>query len=490
MNIIPLFIAIPLAAAFFIPMVSRRWRSVPDTLGNLVTFSLLVLSLAVIGENGIYAMGGWLPPLGINLVLDGLSILMLIIVSLVAFSSTLFSISYMELYTSKLRYYSLFLLMVAGMNGVILAGDIFNMYVFLEIAAIASYALVGFGCEHEELEASFKYLVLGSVASTFILFAIAIIYGLVGSLNMAQIGKLIGERGMNSALYFSLGLFIAGFGLKAALVPFHAWLPDAHPSAPAPISAMLSGVLIKALGIYTMIRILFNVFGFSSTISSIMIALGLLSMIMGGLLALGQWDYKRLLAWSSISQIGYVMIGVGLGTPLGILGGLFHLINHATFKSLLFFTAGAIEYNTGTRQLKEMGGLREKMPVTGTSAFIASLSISGIPPFNGFWSKLIIVIACIEAGRYGLAISAIVVSIITLAYYMKVQKHAFFDRIKEKWTQLKEVPLSMCIPMVLLSFLCLVMGLLLIPSIRNLVLNPAVDVLTEGTGYTTKVLGR
>ena len=490
MHIIPLFVAIPLASAFFIPMVSRRWRNFPDIFGNLTTFILFILSLTLIGSSGLYFMGGWRPPWGIALVLDGLSVLMLIIVNLVAFASTLFSISYMELYTSKLRYYSLFILMIAGMNGVILTGDLFNLYVFLEIAAIASYALVGFGCEHEELEAAFKYLVLGSVASTFILFGVALIYGSLGSLNMAHVAKMISEKGMNNLLYFALGLFVAGFGLKAALVPFHAWLPDAHPSAPAPISAMLSGVLIKALGVYAMIRILFNVFGFNSVISSIMIVLGLFSMVMGGLLALGQWDYKRLLAWSSISQIGYVMIGIGLGTPLGILGGLFHLINHATFKSLLFFTAGAIEYNTGTRQLKEMGGLKEKMPVTGTSAFIASLSISGIPPFNGFWSKLIIVIACIEAGRYGLAISAIVISIITLAYYMKVQKYAFFDRIKEKWTQLREVPLTMCIPMVLLSFLCLVMGLLLIPSIRNVVLDPAIDALTEGTRYSIKVLGK
>ena len=364
------------------------------------------------------------------------------------------------------------------------------MYVFLEIAAIASYALVGFGCEHEELEASFKYLVLGSVASTFILFAIAIIYGLVGSLNMAHIGKVIGERGMNNALYFSLGLFIAGFGLKAALVPFHAWLPDAHPSAPAPISAMLSGVLIKALGVYTLVRVLFSIFGFTPTISSILIALGLLSMVMGGLLALGQGDYKRLLAWSSISQIGYVMIGIGLGTPLGILGGLFHLINHATFKSLLFLTAGAIEYNTGTRRLEEMGGLKERMPVTGVSALIASLSISGIPPFGGFWSKLIIIVACLQANRYGLALLAIIISIITLAYYLKVQKYAFFDRLKEKWAHLVEVPFFMCMPMILLSLLCVVIGLLLIPSVSDLVLKPAVDTVIEGTkNYAIKVLG-
>ncbi len=490
MNIIPLFVAIPLASAFFIPMVSRKWRKCPDIIGNMATFSLLVLSVSVIGTRGIYTMGGWPPPLGITLVLDGISVLMLIIVNLMAFASTLFSVSYMELYTSKLRYYSLFLLMVAGMNGVILTGDIFNMYVFLEIAAIASYALVGFGCENEELEAAFKYLVLGSIASTFILFAVAIIYGTFGSLNMAHIGRYIGERGMNSALYFSLGLFIAGFGLKAALVPFHAWLPDAHPSAPAPISAMLSGVLIKALGIYAMVRVLFNMFGITPLISQVILTLGTLSMIVGVLLALGQWDYKRLLAYHSISQIGYVMLGIGLGTPLGILGGLFHLFNHSIFKSLLFLTAGSVEYNTGTRDLREMGGLRYNMPITSSSSLVASLSIAGIPPFNGFWSKLIIIFACVQEGRYGLAVWAVIVSILTLASFLKVQKYGFFDRLKDRWAELKEVPFSMCAPMIFLSLLCIFTGLLLIPSISNMFLRPAVDSLIEGARYTIRVLGK
>ena len=490
MAIVPLFVAVPLAAAFFIPMVSRSFRWFPDFLGNLTSFALLVMSLSAIGKADVYRMGGWPPPIGINLVLDGLSGLMLIVISLVSLMATLFSVRYMEQYTSKLRYYSLFLLMVAGMNGVVLSGDMFNIFVFIEIASIASYALVGFGCEREELEASFKYLVLGSVASTLILFAVAVIYGSLGSLNMAHISRLIAAQGMNKALYFSLALLVMGFSLKAALVPFHAWLPDAHPSAPAPISAMLSGVLIKAIGVYALIRIVFNVFGLSPLLSQILMVLGTFSMIIGVVLAIGQWDFKRLLAYHSISQIGYVVLSIGMGTPLGILGGLLHLMNHAVFKSLLFLNAGSVEYTTGTRQLEEMGGLREKMPVTGGTSLIASMSIAGVPPFNGFWSKLIIILACVQARHYGYALCAVVVSLITLASFLKIQKFGFFGELRQRWAEVKEVPALMCIPMVLRAILCLGMGLLLLPGPRAEILQPAVQALTLGTKYASLILGR
>ncbi|MHC4361142.1 MAG: complex I subunit 5 family protein, partial [Planctomycetota bacterium] len=313
---LPLFIAVPLVTAFLLPIFGsfrKQGKAVATGLANLATVALLVMAIVSIGLTGTYEMGRWPIPLGINLVFDGLSALMLLVISVVSAAAMLFSVRYMEQYTAKPKYLTLFLLMVAGMNGVVLSGDIFNLFVFLEIASIASYALVGFGCESEELEASFKYMVLGSIASIFVLFGVALVYGNTGSLNMAYISKAIQTSGLNPGLTFSLGLFITGFGLKAALVPFHAWLPDAHPSAPAPISAMLSGVLIKALGIYALARLLFNVFGITVPMSWILIVLGILSMICGAFLAMGQWDLKRLLAYSSISQIGYVILGIGLG---------------------------------------------------------------------------------------------------------------------------------------------------------------------------------
>ncbi len=498
---LPLFVAVPLVAAFVLPALGKGLRSAATFLANLTMISLLLLAVISLGDARVYQVGGWSIPLGINMVLDGFSSLLLLAITAVGAAAMLFSTRYMEQYTAKPKYLTLFLLMVAGMNGVVLSGDIFNLYVFLEIASIASYALVGFGGEHEELEASFKYMVLGSIASAFILFGVALVYGNTGSLNMAYISRAIQEDGMNAGLAFALSLFIAGFGLKAALVPFHAWLPDAHPSAPAPISAMLSGVLIKALGVYALSRLIFNVFGVSIPIGWVLIALGVLSMVIGVFLAVGQWDFKRLLAYHSISQMGYVVLGIGIGAlilarqgnplwaSLAILGGLFHLVNHAIFKSLLFLTSGSVEMATGTRELKQMGGLVERMPYTRATCLVASASIAGVPPFNGFWSKLILVIAAIQAGFFGLAAVTVLVSLVTLLSFLKVQRYVFLGELPENLQNTQENKGSMLVAMAVLALLCLLMGLLvLVPALRGAVLQPAVDVLVKGFDYSTHLI--
>ncbi len=498
---LPVFVAIPLATAFLLPIFGKKGKGPATLLANLATLSLLILAVASVGKSDAYEIGKWSIPLGINMVLDGLSSLLLLAISVVSTAAMLFSARYMEQYTAKAKYLSLFMLMVAGMNGVVLSGDIFNLFVFLEIASIASYALVGFGCEHEELEAAFKYMVLGSIGSIFVLFAVALVYGNTGSLNMAYISKAIASSGLNAGLAFALGLFIAGFGLKAALVPFHAWLPDAHPSAPAPISAMLSGVIIKALGVYALARVVFNVFGVSIQIGWVLIVLGLLSMLVGAFLAIGQWDIKRLMAYSSISQLGYVVLGIGLGgliiakgdnlawASLAILGGLFHLVNHAVYKSLLFLTSGSVQMATGTREMREMGGLAEKMPVTRAACLVASASIAGVPPFSGFWSKLILVIAAVQAHFYWVAAVIVFVSLCTLIMYLKVQRYVFLGELPENLQQTKENKGSMLVAMVFLALLCVFMGLLVImPSLRASILEPAAKVLTDGLLYSVNVI--
>ncbi|MHC4888382.1 MAG: complex I subunit 5 family protein [Planctomycetota bacterium] len=482
---LPVFIVVPLVTAFLLPIFSglgRKGKVVATVLANLVTVSLLVMAVASIGQSRVYEVGKWSIPLGINLVLDGLSSLLLLAISVVSTAAMLFSTRYMEQYTAKAKFLCLFLLMVAGMNGVVLSGDIFNLFVFLEIASIASYALVGFGCEHEELEASFKYMVLGSIGSIFVLFAVALVYGNTGSLNMAYISKAIQGSGLNAGLSFAMALFVVGFGLKAALVPFHAWLPDAHPSAPAPISAMLSGILIKTLGIYALARVVFNVFGVSVSMGWLLVVLGLLSMIAGAFLAIGQGDFKRLLAYSSISQIGYVVLGIGLGglilardgnvawASLAILGGLFHLVNHAVYKSL------------------QMGGLAEKLPFTRATCTVASASIVGIPPFSGFWSKLILVIAAVQAAFFWVAAIIVFVSLCTLIMYLKVQRYVFLGELPENLEQIEEYKGSMAIAMVFLALLCVLMGLLLVPALKDSILEPAAKVLTDGISYSANVI--
>jgi multicomponent Na+:H+ antiporter subunit D len=245
---------------------------------------------------------------------------------------------------------------------------------------------------------------------------------------------------------------------------------------------MLSGVLIKTLGVYSLVRIIFNVMGITNEYLTVFMFLGALSMLVAVILALSQWDLKRLLAYHSISQIGYVMLGIGLGTPLGIFGGLFHLFNHSVFKSLLFLNSGAIDYSAGTRNLKETGGLAKVMPVTAKTSLIASMSIAGIPPFNGFFSKLIIILACIEKGYIGYALCAVIGSILTLASFMKVEKYAFFGELKDKFRDIKEVPLLMKFSMAGLACICVVGGFMLLPYFRFF-LDDAVKVLLGGTNY-------
>jgi multicomponent Na+:H+ antiporter subunit D len=215
--------------------------------------------------------------------------------------------------------------------------------------------------------------------------------------------------------------------------------------------------------------------------------LAVLSMVVAAFLAVGQGDLKRLMAYSSISQIGYIVLGVGLGTPLGILGGLFHLFNHSVFKSLLFLNSGALEYATGTRDMKKMGGLMAKMPVTGATNLVASMSISGVPPFSGFWSKLIIILALVQAGRGWYAFWAVVASLLTLASYVRAMKHVFFGPLKEASVEAKEVPAVMRLSMMALALICVLGGALLIPAASNIFLHKAQGVLSEGSNYAAFV---
>jgi multicomponent Na+:H+ antiporter subunit D len=504
--LIPLFVVIPLASAFIMAILGRLVKNIGKVVLVVEMLFLTCLTISfMLNSQGtlIYRVGGFPDagniPIAIYMVMDGLSKLLLLIISAVGFLTALYSTSYTREYTAERKFYVLFSLMIAGMNGIVISGDIFNIYVFLEIAAISSYILVAFGVEKHQLEASFKYQVLGCLASLLILLAIGFIYWGTGTLNIADISRQL----PNSApiVKFVSLLFLVGFGLKAAIFPFHSWLPDAHSSAPSPISAMLSGVLIKAIGLYVIFRLFFSMFALNADIAMTIIVLGTLSMVIGGLMAIGQWDMKRLLAYSSISQMGYVVMGVGIGmiilvrngsqtvAAFAIFGALLHLLNHSVFKSLLFLNAGAVEYRTGIRDMRKLGGLSKKMPITSSTSLIASMSISGIPPFNGFFSKLIIIIAAVMAHFYWLAFFAVAVSVITISYFMKFQKYIFYNKPGEYDQQIKEVPLPMSIAMVILALLCLVLSLLVIPSIRDQFIFPAVDVLIKNLQYSAAVLG-
>jgi multicomponent Na+:H+ antiporter subunit D len=438
-------------------------------------------------ETVTYAMSNWPAPIGIILVQDALTSFTLVMVSIISLTSIIYSVQYIRHLSMDWKYYAIFMLLVTGMNGVIVTGDIFNMFVFLEISLFSAFALVAYGGRAEEFEAAFKYTVMGSVSSVMILMGVAILYSATSNLNMAKIAEVLPAVD-DKVKFWVGGLFVAGFGLKAAIIPFHTWLPDAHSSAPAPISSMLSGVLIKALGIYAIIRIFFNVFDAPQIFLNIFLVLGTISIIIGVILAVGQWDMKRLLAYHSISQIGYILLGIGIATPLGILGAVFHLFNHALFKSLLFYNAGSVEMALGTRDLRKMGNLMKILPITSQTSLIASLSISGIPPFNGFFSKLVIIIAALQAGLPWYAVFAVIGSLLTLASFMKVQRYGFKGETVVD-SVINKIGWRMNTAMITLAVLCVITSLLIVPGIKEVTLDPVVKVITDRTQYIHLVLG-
>jgi len=494
--LLPLLVALPLGVAFGIVILAHvpALRRATGVLAAAAVLANLVIAVRIFNLPSMaFHVGGWGggKTLGIELVCDGLAKVMLVTVNFIAFVAIVFAGPYMRRFTKLWLFQSLFLLMTGAMNAVVLAGDLFNLFVFIEVAAIASYALVAFGTEAEELEAAFKYLVLGTVGSAFILLGVAILYSLTGQLNMAKVAQGLTVIGSGPAVLLAAAALIGGLALKAAMVPFHAWLPDAHPSAPAPISAMLSGLLIKTSGIYALARIVFNVLGPTTQYAYILIILGAASMVIGMFLALGQWDFKRLLAYSSISQAGYIVLALGAAAYLVATGGetwvaklclfgaFFHLFNHAAFKSLLFLSSGAIEQQAGTRQLREMGGLVRTMPVTSFCCRVGALSISGVPPFSGFFSKLVIIISLALAARtsdnpalmYTLCAIAVGVAVGTLLMYIKVQRYALEGPQAAAGAEVKEAPVLMCAALVILAIVCLGAGVALL-GFREYIFDP------------------
>ena len=497
-NFVPMLVAVPLLGAFLIPLLSKLWKGFADLVGNLVGVILLgfaiygVVTLSTGTPGIVYKMGGWLPPVGITLVYDSLAALVVLVINLVALPALLFSTRYLDPYTGRWKYYTLFMLLLAGLNGIAISGDMFNMFVFIEISAVASYALVAFGTGAEELEAGFKYMVMGEVGGLSLLFAIAMLYAKTSTLNMADMSQALASMGHTPFFWFVLATLLVGFAIKMAMVPFHSWLPDAHLSAPAPVSAMLSGVFVKVLGIYAMARVVFNVFGLSRPTApgffNMLVGFGLVSILVGGLLAINQKNYKRLLAYSTVSQIGYILLGFGIGNYWGVVGALFHVIGHAATKGLLFLASRSIERATGSRELGEIGGLEKSMPVTAWSYILGTMSLAGAPPFAGFISKLLIILGAVASKMYWLAIVAALFSTVTLGYLVRVISKVFIGRKDVVPTPAAESPPMILLALIMLVAIALVFGVAFQPVLDNIV-QPAAEALFGGLAYARLVLG-
>jgi formate hydrogenlyase subunit 3/multisubunit Na+/H+ antiporter MnhD subunit len=382
-------------------------------------------------------------------------------------------------------YYGLLLVFLGMMNWTCATNNMVMLYVSLEATTLATAFLVTFYWKRESLEAGYKYLMLVSAGVIFSLFGCALIYtaGLPylsahDALLLTGIGEIAAKLPpeLRSVILLASAFFIAGFGTKAGLVPFHAWLPDAHSEAPAPISALLSGVVIK-VGAYALAR---TVSIFAPTYPAVVIFVAILSsmtMLVGIVMAWSQDDIKRLLAFHSVSQMGYIVEGLGMGTYLGIYGGLFHLLNHTLFKALLFLCAGAVIYATGVRKMSQLGGLARKMPMTATCFFIGVLAISGLPPCNGMWSKFTLFMAAADRGLLWAAVISAVTSLLTLTCMTHAAYRIFWGKPRPEAApaveNAREVPMSMWAGMAVLAGLCLLIGL------RPQIVYPLLDAATR-----------
>ena len=392
---------------------------------------------------------------------DGLSQLMLLAIGLVVFASSVIAMDVVKDQKGRHNFASLLLISMLGMNGVVLVRDIFSLYVFLEIVSVTSFILIAFSHERDAFEGSFKYIVLSAIATIMMLTSVAIFFLVSGGTAFAALAGAIAAHRDNTLLLFAVLLFLVGLFIKAGLVPFHGWLPDAYSSAPAPVSMLLAGIVTKVSGVYTLIRLVQEVFGFTPKTEQILLFVGALSIVSGALAAMGQKDFKRMLAYSSISQVGYIILSLGAGSKLGVAGAIFHLFNHTLFKTQLFMNATAVENQTGSRDMDRMGGLAARMPITGTTSIIAFLSAAGIPPLAGFWSKLVIVVALWKAGHTGYMAVAVLASLLTLGYFLILQRKVFFGKVAPDFEGIGEASYLITGPSILFAAIIVGVGVAL-----------------------------
>jgi len=426
---------------------------------------LMILSMVtdLIERGPIHFAYAWIRTSSIKLTLgfwvDMISFPIGLIVAVVSALSCFYSIKYMKGESGQAGYYANLLLFMAGMIGVILSANLLQFYLFWELMLVPSYFLIAFwGKSKKRLAIGFKYFIFTHVGSLCMLLGILSIYVFTGTFDLAELPLAAAAIPPTSILPVFI-LLLIGFCVKMALFPVHTWLPDAHAEAPAPISAMLSGVMIKC-GAYAVARILLSAFGQTVVQTSDALAiLGIITIIYGGLMALAQIDIKRLLAYSSISQMGYIFFGLGVGSALGVTGALFHVINHAICKALLFMCAGAIIHQTGTRNIKKLGGLARKMPITCIAAFIGALSLAGTPPLNGFWSEWMIFSGGISSGKFLITLIAIISTVITAGYYLWFLWRVFFGATPKKLENTKETSWMLRIPIIVLAATAFVIGI-------------------------------
>lgn len=449
------------------------------------TSILMILSMATdlmeswtAGRGPLTFTYTWIRPIDLDFgfLVDVVSLPIGLIVAAVSMLSCLYSIKYMEKEHAQGSYYANLLLFMTGMIGVIFAANLIQFYLFWELMLIPSYLLIAnWGVSENRLSIGFKYFIFTHVGALSMLLGILSIFTYTGTFNLLELPSKASEIPPPMIIVIFI-LLLIGFLVKMAAFPVHTWLPDAHSEAPTPISAMLSGVMIKC-GAYGIARILLTTFG--PTViqtSDYLTILGVVTIAYGGLMALAQTDIKRLLAYSSISQMGYIIFGLGAASELGITGGLLHIINHAVCKSLLFMCAGVIIHQTGIRDIRKLGGLVGKMPITGVACLIGAFSLLGTPPLNGFWSEWMIFGGGLASGKGLITIFGVLSTVITAGYYLWFAWRVFFGAPPENLNNVKEAPFWLLVPIIVLATLSILLGVL--PGLVLEYITPAAEYLS------------
>ncbi len=427
-------------------------------IGSLVAaFELVPFLMA--GSSAV-VLFGFLPLsadlLGLIIAMTGIALALVVAV---------YSLSYMDEDTGTNKFFPLLLLLVISVLGLSFTFDLFNLYLFFELLSITSFTLVAFRKDQwDPVEAGIKFLVMSATGSAMILLGVALVYMNFGSLDLKVIYQMIAANPAGG-LWLPLSLFTVGFGIKAAIFPLHTWLPDAHAEAPSGISAMLSGIVIE-VGLFALLRIMLSM-GASLPWGKMFIIFAVLTMTAGNIMALTQKSLKRMLAYSSVAQMGYIVLGLGVGIHYGIAagttGGIFHIITHAFMKGLAFLCAGAIIHRIGSGKIEDMHGVAWKMPVTGLAFTIAVLSLAGVPPFSGFMSKLLIYKSGIQAATtVGWAVSLIAIfnSVLSLGYYLPAVGALYSKDTTAASTKAKEVPFMMSSMLVVLALVTIYLGVM------------------------------
>jgi len=483
-----LLIAVPLGLTFAVPLfglISKKiikFIPIAAFLFNLI-ISLLLIPTAL-KSPVIVKIGGFPPPFCINLVAGPVGVLFSTIIALAGFLVAIYSLVYIKEGPQE-KYHILYLLLLTGATGVVITGDIFNLFVFFEILCISSYALVAYMGNRSGIESAVKYLIQGALGSSLLLIGIGLLYGLFGSLNMADLANQIQSTGSNS-VFIPLFLIVTGLGIEAAVFPLNAWLPDAHSSAPSSISAILSGIAIE-VGLYAVVRILFTVFGITN-FYIFFVFLGVLTLLIGEMSAFSQNNVKRMLAYSSIGQIGFIVFAIAIATSDAVTGGLFQMISHTLSKGLLFLAAGYMIIRSGSMEISSFEGMGKRMPLTSLAFTIGAFSLVGLPPFVGFPSKLLIIQSALakEEILFTLLIGlALLATVIEGTYFFRVIQVIYFKEEKEGNNR-HDAPAAALIPMFLFMILIIVIGIY--PQIVTGILNSAASEFLNKMDYIRSVL--